>query len=135
MLQKLDGVAVILAAGGVAYFAYAAGDAGPMATFGHGDSNRAAVDAWVQLPVHAVLALCFAVAGPTGMRTIAWIASFLASAALCLWAVVLLLLGLGSLGDYTDLPDVLVSMALLLLYGAAAVALWRPLWAKAITAP
>jgi hypothetical protein len=116
-------VAIILAAGAVAYIAYAAGEAGPMLVFGHGDSNRAAADAWLQIPSHSVLALGVAVAGPTGIRNLAWRASFFGTALLAVWAAALMLLGLSSLGDHSDVLDVLISASLLLLYASASILL------------
>jgi hypothetical protein len=118
-VPRVGAIAAILIAGAVAYFAYAAGEAGPMVTFGRGDANIAAEDAWLQLPLHLAVALGFAVAGPIGVRSIAWSASWLATAALGLWAAYLLMLDLGSFGDYADVPDVVVSGILLVLYGAA----------------
>ena len=56
---------------------------------------------------------------PIRARGIAWSASWLATAALGLWAAFLLVLDLGSFGDYADLPDVVDSAILLVLYGAA----------------
>lgn len=120
-VRKRGAISMILAAGAVAYFAYAAGEAGPMVTFGRGDANHAAADAWLQIPWHSALALGVAVAGPAGIRNIAWCTSFLGTALLGLWAATLVLLGLSSLGDYADVLDVLVSATLLLLYGAASI--------------
>ena len=116
-VRNVGSVAAILVAGAIAYFSYAAGEAGPMVTFGRGDANIAAEDAWLQLPLHLAVALGFAVAGPIGVRTIPWAVSRIATATLGWWAAVLLLLGLGSFGDYADLLDLVVSAILLVLYG------------------
>jgi hypothetical protein len=112
---------VVLVAGAIAYFSYAAGDAGPTVTFGHGDASRAAADAWLQIPLHAAAAAGFAAAGPTGARWIAWAASFVGTAAIGLWSLVLLMSGLSSLGDYADELDLVVSATLAVLYGATLI--------------
>lgn len=116
---RIGSMAAILVAGAVAYVSYAAGEAGPMVTFGRGDANIAAKAAWLQLPLHVAVALGFAVAGPLGVRGIARAVSLIATATLGLWAASLLMLGLGSLGDYADILDVAVSAILLVLYGGA----------------
>lgn len=118
-VRRVGSIAVILVAGAVAYFSYAAGEAGPQAAFGRMDANFAAADAWHQLPLHLAVALGFAVAGPIGVRAIAWAASWLATMALGLWAAFLLIVVLRYLGDDTDLLDVVASASLLVLYGAA----------------
>ena len=121
IVRRVGVVAIILAAGAVAYIAYAAGEAGPMLVFGHGDANRAAADAWLQIPWHSALALGVAVAGLTGIRNLAWRASSFGTVLLAVWAAALVLLGLSSLGDYSDVLDVVVSASLLLLYCAASI--------------
>lgn len=97
-----------------------------MVTFGRGDANFAARDAWLQVPLHLALALGVAAAGPVGPANVAWKASLLATLALALWAAMLLSSDLSSLGDYADLLDVFVAAALLALYAAASTLLWRP---------
>jgi hypothetical protein len=122
--RRIGATAAILAAGGIAYFASAAGEAGPFVVFGRGDANRAAPDAWLQIPVHVALAAGVAVAGPAGATSVAWLASVIGGLFLGLWAAALVILGLTSLADYADLLDVIVSAALLALYFGALLLLW-----------
>jgi hypothetical protein len=108
---------LVLLAGLLAYLAYAAGDAGPMVVFGHGDANRAAAQAWQQIPIHGVLAIALAVGGPTGLRRLATAAGIAGLLLLSIWTTLLSLLGITSFGDYSDLADVVVSASLFLTYG------------------
>lgn len=119
--RRVGSVTVILVAGAVAFFSYAAGEAGPMVAFGQGDANRAAADAWQQLPLHVAVALGFAVAGSTSLRSVAWAASVVGTVFMGLWAAMLVIVLPSALGDRADFLDVVVAAGLVLLYGAALV--------------
>ena len=110
---------MILVAGAIAFLSNSAGEAGPLVVFGRGDANRAAADAWQQIPLHVAVALGFAVAGPTGQRRIARAASIAATGFMGLIAVGLALVLPSALRDRADILDLIVSAVLALLYAAA----------------
>lgn len=111
--------AIVLLAGGAAYVAYAAGDGGPMVTFGHADANNHAAEAWHQIPIHGVLAAVLALGGPSVFGRLATATGITGLVLLCMWTALLTLLGISSFGDYSDLADVVVSTSLFLAYGGA----------------
>jgi hypothetical protein len=117
---------LVLLAGLVAYLAYAAGDAGPMVVFGHGDADSHATEAWLQIPIHGVLALALVIGGPTGLRALGRAMGVAGLLLLFIWTTFLSLLGITSFGDYSDLADVLVSTSLFLTYGGALHLTLRP---------
>jgi hypothetical protein len=103
----------------VAFIAYAAPDAGPIAIFGHEDTKDDPGQAWVQLPVHAALAIALAVGRPSGPRWLARAVGVAGIGLLAMWMTLLTIAVLSALGDYTDSADVLACVSLLLLYGGA----------------
>lgn len=110
---------LVLIAGVVAYYAYGAGENGPMLLFGHDDANRDAADAWHQLPVHAVLAGLLAFGAPRGSRLLT-VAGVSGTALLLVWVGLLIAFGVGSMADgYWRLSDLLICLVLLAAYGGA----------------
>jgi hypothetical protein len=114
-------VVLVLLAGLVGFLAHAAGEFGPMVVFGHADANRDIPLAWVQIPLHVVLAITLAVGGPTGPRALVRLAGLVVVLLHFMWMTLLTVLVITSLGDYTDLPDLLAPLTLALMYGGAFV--------------
>jgi len=123
--RRVGPAALIVVAGAIAYFSSAAGEAGPMVVFGRGDANRAAADAWQLIPLHAGIALGFTLACPIGLRRIARAASIVGTVSMALVAASLLIILPSALGDRADVLDMMVTAALVVLYGAALVVLGR----------
>ncbi len=115
---------LVLLAGLLAYLAFAIGAQGPMVTVGHDDANRAAADAWFQIPIHLGVAALLAVGGPIGRQL-----GGLCVALLFAWMALLTVGVLLNLSDYyTDLGDVGIVSAILGCYGVAAYFTYRSAW-------
>jgi hypothetical protein len=110
---------LILCAGSLAFVAYASGEFGPMVAFGRRDANDAIPDAWIQLPLHAGLAVLLLIGRPRGLRWLAWAPAVVGLVLLVAWAALLTLVLVGR-GITVDYPlDYGRAVLLLLLYGAA----------------
>jgi hypothetical protein len=118
---------LVLLAGLLAYLAFAIGAQGPMAITGDDDANRAAVDAWFQIPLHVGVAALLVAGAPTGrpyLRQLGGVCIGL----LLLWMAVLTVGVLSQVGSYTDLGDVGILAAILACYGIAAYFTYRSGW-------
>jgi hypothetical protein len=109
---------LVLFAGLIAYLEYVNGARGPMVMFGVDDANYAAADAWLQVPAHMALAAVLAIPRTRfGAAITAPAAAVLV--VLALWASLMVVGVLGSLGKHTDLADLAACIALFAAYGSA----------------
>ncbi len=95
---------------------------------GDDDANRAAADAWFQIPIHLGVAALLVVGKPTGrpyLRQLGGVCIGL----LLVWMALLTVGALSNLDrSYTDLGDVGILATILACYGIAAYFTYRTGW-------
>jgi hypothetical protein len=117
--RSLIPAALVLCAGLVAYAIEAAGASGPNFVFGREDANASIARAWIQLPLHAGLALLLVIGRPRGWLWLAWAPARAGLILLLAWAAFLAPLVIGQGVVYVGVLGLAALMVPSLLYAAA----------------
>ena len=118
--QSLIPAALIVCGGLVAYAIEGAGASGPNFAYGRADADAAMPRAWIQLPLHAGLALLLVIGRPSGLLWLAWAAARVGLILLVAWGAFwsVLLIGADAV-IYVGLLGLIALLVAPLLHGAA----------------